>query len=147
MVIALTRTTGHRVKSTLEPQVAEALLRAELGHGFSILGMHTTAEGLVVRVFLPDAAAVRILERGGEGLAYESNKTHSEGIFEASIVERRELFSYEIEIVDHLGAKSRCRAPYSFWPMWPPRTNISSMRARTTAPTMCSARIRGASTK
>ena len=86
MVIALTRTTGHRVKPTLEPQVAEALLRAELGDGFSILGMHTTAKGLVVR----------ILERGGEGLAYEANKTHSEGIFEASIVERRELFSYEI---------------------------------------------------
>jgi len=108
---------GHRVKSTLEPQVAQALLRAELGDVFSILGMPTTAEGLVVSVFLPDAAAVRILERGGEGLAYEADKTHSEGIFEASIVERRELFSYEIEIVDHLGAKSRCRAPYSFWPI------------------------------
>ena len=117
MVIALTRTMGHRVKSTLEPQVAQALLRAELGDVFSILGMHTTAEGLVVRVFLPDAAAVRILERGGEGLAYEADKTHSEGIFEASIVERRELFSYEIEIVDHLGAKGCCRAPYSFWPI------------------------------
>ena len=96
MGIALTRTTGHRVKSTLEPQVAEALLRAELGDVFCILGMHTTAEGLVGRVFLPFAAAVRILERGGEGLAYEANKTHSEGIFEASIVERRELFSYEM---------------------------------------------------
>jgi 1,4-alpha-glucan branching enzyme len=83
------------MKSTLEPQVAQALLRAELGDVFSILGMHTTAEGLVVRVFLPDGAAVRILERGGEGLAYEADKTHSEGIFEASIVERRELFSYE----------------------------------------------------
>jgi 1,4-alpha-glucan branching enzyme len=116
MAIALTRTTGHRVKSTLEPQVAQALLRAELGDVFSILGMHATAEGLLVRVFLPDAAAVRILERGGEGLAYEANKTHSEGIFEASIVERRELFSYEIEIVDHLGVESRCRDPYSFWP-------------------------------
>lgn len=116
MAIALTRTTGHRVKSTLEPQVAQALLRAELGDVFSILGMHATAEGLLVRVFLPDAAAVRILERGGEGLAYEANKTHSEGVFEASIVERRELFSYEIEIVDHLGVESRCRDPYSFWP-------------------------------
>jgi hypothetical protein len=70
MAIALTRTTGHRVKSTLEPQVAQALLRAELGDVFSILGMHTIAEGLLVRVFLPNAAAVRILERGGEGLAY-----------------------------------------------------------------------------
>ena len=46
------------MKSTLEPQVAKALLRAEYADVFAVLGMHPMEEGVVVRVFRPDAAAV-----------------------------------------------------------------------------------------
>jgi 1,4-alpha-glucan branching enzyme len=38
----------------------QAILRAEHGDPFSVLGMHSVDEQLVVRVFRPDAAAVTV---------------------------------------------------------------------------------------
>lgn len=108
------------MKSTLEPQVAKALLRAEYADVFAVLGMHPMEEGVVVRVFRPDAAAVRILARGQEAATYQAVRTHPEGIFEAQIAGQQELFAYELEVVDHQGETRRSRDPYSFWPQFNP---------------------------
>ena len=107
------------MKSTLESQAVQALLRAEHTDVFSVLGMHRTAASIVVRTLRPDAAAVRVVERGGEGANYEAVKTHSDGLFEAQIADRDELFSYELEVVDHQGDRTRHRDPFSFWPQLP----------------------------
>jgi len=103
-------------ESTIEPQVVRDLLRAECGDVFAVLGMHAMAEGLVVRALLPDVAAVQVVEQGGAGGVFDAVKTHAEGLFEVHVAGRRELFSYELQIVDSAGEQRRCRDPYSFWP-------------------------------
>jgi 1,4-alpha-glucan branching enzyme len=43
----------------------DALVRAEHGNPFSILGPHPDGDGLVVRAYLPNALGVEVLERSG----------------------------------------------------------------------------------
>jgi len=111
---------GLHVDSILEPRDVEALLRAEHVDVFSVLGIHVLAEGLVVRAFLPDAAEIRVVERGGEGALYPATKTYAQGIFEALIADRQQVFSYELEVLDFQGEICHLRDPYSFGPQLKP---------------------------
>lgn len=104
------------MKPTLKPEVVAALLRAECADVFSILGMHATATGVVVRALLPDAAEVYVVERGDKAAQYQAIKIDPQGLFEANITGHSELFSYELEVVDSEGGRNRYRDPYSFWP-------------------------------
>ena len=104
------------MQTTLNPQIMEALLHGECADVFSHLGMHPLDEGWVVRVFWPEAASVRVVERGGQGASFQAVKTHAEGLFEARIAGRRSPFAYHLAVTDAQGAVRCCRDPYSFWP-------------------------------
>ena len=106
------------MKPTLESPEAQALLRAECADPFALLGMHAIDGGLAVRALRPGAAAVRVVERGGLAAVYPAARTHAEGLFEAVIADRDELFPYELEIEDYAGHIHRGRDPYSFWPQF-----------------------------
>ena len=77
--------------------------------------MHAIDGGLAVRALRPGAAAVRVVERGGLEAVYPAARTHAEGLFEAVIADRDELFPYELEIEDYAGHIHRGCDPYSFW--------------------------------
>ena len=104
------------MQTTLDPQIMEALLHGECADVFSHLGMHPLDEGWVVRVFWPEAASVRVVERGGQEASFEAAKTHAEGLFEARVAGRRSPFAYHLAVTDAQGAVRCGRDPYSFRP-------------------------------
>jgi len=108
------------MQHTLTKQEIGALLAADLDDPFRVLGMHPIQRGeetaLVVRIFLPEARDVVVVEREGPA-RYAAERLHADGVFEAVIPGKGELFSYELEITDAQGSVYRQRDPYSFWPL------------------------------
>ena len=68
-------------------EIIEALVHGECADVFAVLGMHPLDDGWVVRAFLPDAASVQVVERGGQGANFPATKIHADGLFEAQIAD------------------------------------------------------------
>ena len=88
---------------------------------FEVLGMHpvrTQGRQLIaVRAFLPGAEALRVLPNDGIGEGWQANRLHPEGFFEALILDRQDLFDYQLEVFYPLGVTHRVRDPYGFPPV------------------------------
>ncbi len=78
-----------------------------------VLGIHPEGDGVVVRTFRPDAAAIHVLPDFGGRIAMEHRKG---GVFEARINGRDQVFSYLIEVEYPGGKVFTLRDPYSFTP-------------------------------
>jgi 1,4-alpha-glucan branching enzyme len=109
------------MQSTLSQEEIGALLGADLADSFGVLGMHRVQlegkDALVVRTFLPDAREVVVIGRDGGEERFAAMRLCEEGVFEAVIPGKEELFPYELEITDGEGGSCRQRDPYSFWPL------------------------------
>lgn len=109
------------MQPTLSQKEIGALLGADLADSFGVLGMHRVQlegkDALVVRTFLPDAREVAVIERDGGEERFAATRLCEEGVFEAVIPGKGELFPYELEIIDEEGRSCRQRDPYSFWPL------------------------------
>src|SRR5438552_13305350 len=85
----------------------------------TLLGAHPLSDGsgLVVRAFLPDAAAVEIVpvhEKNRPGI--KLNRLHEAGLFEGVTREANRVYAYDLLIIDHQGNRRQTRDPYSFLP-------------------------------
>jgi 1,4-alpha-glucan branching enzyme len=85
----------------------------------TLLGAHSLGDGsgLVVRAFLPDAAAVEIVpvhEKNRPG--FKLNRLHEAGLFEGVTREADRVYAYDLVIIDHQGNRRQTRDPYSFLP-------------------------------
>jgi 1,4-alpha-glucan branching enzyme len=67
--------------------LAEVQAIAEARHGdpFKVLGPHDTADGRVVRAFLPGARAVEVVSRGDGAMLGRLEQVTGEGLFEGSV--------------------------------------------------------------
>ncbi|MGA7762677.1 MAG: 1,4-alpha-glucan branching protein GlgB [Candidatus Binataceae bacterium] len=93
----------------------ERLVALEHLDPHSILGAHVEPDGVVVRVFRPDAERVALLvdgEKSGRAMA----RVHPGGIFEIRLKGRRELFAYKLEMFFRGGTSTTTRDPYCFLP-------------------------------
>ncbi|MBS1151162.1 MAG: glgB [Myxococcaceae bacterium] len=79
----------------------------------SVLGVHEDGDGVVVRAFRPDAEAIAIFPDFGGSIPMEHRQG---GVFEARLNNRREVFSYLLEVRYPGGRVFRLRDPYSFAP-------------------------------
>ena len=80
----------------------------------ALLGMHPQGEGVLVRVFRPDASAVSILLEGGEERLLAP--THPSGLFEIFLADKKEIPPYQVK-VSYPGKKVFTYwDPYAFWP-------------------------------
>jgi len=86
----------------------EALLNADHSDPFSFLGMHSTATkgAITVRVFLPEATAVAVLDGAGDKPLMELEKVHDEGLFVGEIQGRAETFPYRLRITTPDGERN-----------------------------------------
>ena len=91
----------------------QAILRAEHGDPFSVLGMHSVDEQLVVRVFRPDAAEVTV-ENLLDGSRHPAVRINEAGFFVALIEGATERFPYTLHFVSADGHEWTERDPYSF---------------------------------
>ncbi len=78
------------------------------------LGMHPTAQGLVLRALRPEAMELRLLL--DDGAASTVPRTHGAGLFEVTLPERREVVPYRLEWRFRDGKSLTERSPYNFLP-------------------------------
>ena len=78
----------------------EAIHAARCSDPFAVLGPHLTSEGWVIRVFAPDALAVRALTRDGKLLAELPRR--KDDFFEALIPQATERPLYRVEVETHV---------------------------------------------
>jgi 1,4-alpha-glucan branching enzyme len=88
----------------IDPQVA-AIVAARPSDPFAFLGMHEMAGGLVVRAMLPGAEIVMVVDAATGEIAGEGERVHPDGVFVATLADRKELFPYRLRArwdgVDH----------------------------------------------
>ncbi|HUO58211.1 MAG TPA: 1,4-alpha-glucan branching protein GlgB [bacterium] len=117
------------VATTLSAKDLDLFLSLKHGDPHSILGIHPQGDGIVVRVFRPDALTVSILPRESRpshpvdpselsrsGQWIEAGKAHPSGLFEAYFPGAKELEPYQVR-VEYAGRKVFTYwDPYAFWP-------------------------------
>ena len=77
-----------------------ALLHAECGDPFAVLGMHRSGDALVVRVLLPDADAVAVLDDNGRELATLARQ-HDSALFTGVVAQGSPAFPYRLGVRWH----------------------------------------------
>jgi 1,4-alpha-glucan branching enzyme len=83
----------------------------ELADPHSVLGAHPADEGVVIRAYRPDAAAVRVLP-----MDVELEQRNGDGVFEGTIAGAKLPLDYELEVRYPAGDTYRLHDPYSFLP-------------------------------
>ncbi len=78
-----------------DPAVA-AIVAARHGDPFAFLGMHEAGKGLCVRAFLPDAAAMAVVDSASGAIAADGKRVHPAGLFVAAMPERHDPFRYRL---------------------------------------------------
>ena len=98
-----------------EKELLEKLLKGCMTDPHSILGMHEYADGILIRVFDPEAEGVSV--RFGDGFQKELPlaRIHPEGLFAAGFPQK-EFFPYQVEKHFSNGSVYCARDPYSFLP-------------------------------
>lgn len=78
----------------------EAIVRADHGDPFAILGMHQDGEGrpVEVRAFIPGAERVWVVDSASGDPVAEADRVHDEGFFLATMPERTERFRYRLRV-------------------------------------------------
>jgi len=77
------------------PEIA-AIVAASHADPFAFLGMHEVEEGLCVRAFLPDAAAMAVVDSAGSAVVANGKRVHPAGLFVAEMPERHDPFRYRV---------------------------------------------------
>lgn len=85
---------------TLSDPEIEAIVKARHGDAFAFLGMHKTARGVRVRVMLPQAQQVEVIDSSSGNVVAEAVRAHPEGLFIADIPGRNEPFRYKLRVAD-----------------------------------------------
>lgn len=81
--------------------VDEATVEALLGgrHAIlAVLGMHETDNGIEVRVLMPDASRVAIIDKESQQEIVEMDCLHEDGFFAVVIPEKHDFFAYQLNI-------------------------------------------------
>jgi 1,4-alpha-glucan branching enzyme len=80
-----------------DPEV-EAIVSATHGDPFSFLGMHKTADGICVRAMLPGTQEMSVIASETGEIAAKGVQIHREGLFVATIPNRKDLFRYRLRV-------------------------------------------------
>ena len=80
-----------------DPEV-EAIVEGRHDDPFSFLGMHQTSTGICVRAMLPAAQEMAVVESATGEIAAKGVRIHPDGLFVATLADRREPFRYRLRI-------------------------------------------------
>jgi 1,4-alpha-glucan branching enzyme len=104
---------------SLSASTVEALVAAEHGDPFAVLGAHKVAPGLwEVRAMLPQARTAAVVARDGQAVLAEMERRHEAGLFVARFASRTRP-SYRLRIENAGGARV-LHDTYSFGPILGP---------------------------
>ncbi|MBN8998391.1 MAG: 1,4-alpha-glucan branching enzyme, partial [Rhizobiales bacterium] len=94
------------------------LIAARHGDPFSFLGQHETADGIVVRAFVPEAETVAVVDHDGTEVG-ALNRRPKTDFFEALMPGRRSRFGYRLR-ASNKGGEWIFADPYDFGPVLGP---------------------------
>jgi 1,4-alpha-glucan branching enzyme len=98
-----------------------AILRAQHGDPFHVLGMHSVElngkQALSVRAFLPEARQAWLIDLSRKETAFEMNQIVPERFYEIVFPKRRKFFPYRLQIADDWGNTMQLLDPYSYGPV------------------------------
>ena len=97
----------------IDPAAIEALVQARHGEPFAVLGPHQSAEGCSLRVFLPDAREVEVIEAASERVIATLARVHTDGFFVGLIPND---VAYRLRIDTGAGVRVS-EDPYAFPPL------------------------------
>ncbi|MEA9390939.1 1,4-alpha-glucan branching enzyme [Acerihabitans sp. TG2] len=97
-------------------EVITALVAGRYADPFSLLGMHVTHEGLVVRALLPDASAVTLIDKKSGRKITELTCEDARGFFCVQLDRRKKPFPYKLSVTWH-EQTYLIEDPYSFGPL------------------------------
>ncbi len=100
-----------------DPDIA-AIVGARHADPFAILGPHPTPAGMVIRAFVPGAAAVRAIDAAGAPIA-DLQPRHPDGFFEALLPGREAPLAYRLS-AGNADAAWELDDPYRFSPILGP---------------------------
>ena len=85
---------------------------------FEVLGAHLIElDGqrmVAIRALLPEAREAFVVDDAGE--EHPLTRIHDHGLFEA-VLERAEIFSYRLKVLDHYGNEATAPDPYAILPV------------------------------
>ncbi len=94
-----------------------ALLDARHANPFAVLGMHLEADGkLWVRVLLPGAKSVVVVDNNTGKNAATCKVIHGDGLFEVVVPRRKSVFPYSLEVQWHDGSEGKYADAFAFGP-------------------------------
>lgn len=76
----------------------ETLLGGRHADPFSVLGMHETDNGIEVRVLMPDASSISIIDKESQQAIVEMERLHEDGFFAVVIPKRHDFFTYQLNV-------------------------------------------------
>ena len=103
----------------------EEIVQSEHSDPFHILGAHpaetpsrsgSSGKGIAVRAFLPEAQKAWVIANDNSGSTIPMELIHPDGFFEA-ILNRKELFLYQLRVLTHAGQNLQFVDPYVFPPL------------------------------
>lgn len=105
------------MQTTANVNQVERIVQADHHDPFHVLGMHKTEDGMVVRVFLPNAREITVVDFHQPDYRYPMDKIHEYGFFEVVMKDKKDFFEYQLEITDHFDNHWITHDPYSFLPI------------------------------
>lgn len=104
------------MRNAVTPEVLELVIHGDYKDPFTVLGMHREKEKLVVRVLLPGAVSVAVIESSSGSEIASMQRWGDTALFVADIPKRKELFAYRLRIDwgDHV---QELEDPYRFPPV------------------------------
>ncbi len=82
----------------VDEATVEALLGGRHADPFAVLGMHETDNGIEVRVLMPDASRVAIIDKESQQEIVEMDCLHEDGFFAVVIPEKHDFFAYQLNV-------------------------------------------------
>ncbi len=105
--------------ATIDMGAIDAIVEGYHGDPFAVLGPHMEeingSECVVIRAFRPLDESVDVLDVANKE-QYPMQRVHEQGLFEAVIPERSELFAYRLVTTDPNGDEHDLEDPYRFQP-------------------------------
>ena len=95
----------------MNPSELQAIVDGRHDNPFSILGPHRERGKRVVRVFLPNASSVELIDKNGRQLG-ATERVHPGGIFSGPLAGR--VRHYKLRVTDEAGMATEIEDPYRF---------------------------------
>ena len=103
---------------TFDSAELDSFLAATHGDPFAFLGPHRVEDKWMVRVFVPHASEVTVVDARKAGRSILADRVHDAGFFEAVLPDGGdETPAYRLRIKDHVGHETETADPYSFGPL------------------------------